>query len=179
MEIIFETERLYLRKFTMDDSELLFSLNNNPEVLKYLHEPPPVLEKMKSVLADIILPQYHLYNHGRWAVHLKTDNEFIGWCGLKYVKERDEIDLGYRFFEQYWGKGFATESAKATVKYGFEQLRLDRIMAQAHVDNIASQNVIEKCGLQFYQNSFSDGCNVKQYEIFKEKYYHVLHNNKN
>jgi RimJ/RimL family protein N-acetyltransferase len=101
MEIIFETERLYLRKFTMNDGELLFNLNSNPEVIKYIHEPPPVLENMISVLAEIILPQYSLYNHGRWAVCLKNNNEFIGWCGLKYVKERNEIDLGYRFFQQY------------------------------------------------------------------------------
>jgi RimJ/RimL family protein N-acetyltransferase len=52
-------------------------------------------------------------------------------------------------------------------------------MAQAHIDNIASQNVIEKCGLQFCQNSFSHGCDVKQYEIFSEEYFKSLHNNKN
>ena len=174
MEIVFETERTYLRKFTIYDTELLFKLNNNPNVIKYVGEPVPVLEKMIDVLNNIILPQYSLYNHGRWAVHLKSNHQFMGWCGLKFIKERNEIDLGYRYFEDFWGKGHATECAKATLKYGFEVLKMNRIMAQAHVENIASQNVILKCGLEYYGDNFDHNCYVKQYDITKEKYFSNL-----
>jgi ribosomal-protein-alanine N-acetyltransferase len=167
MNIILETERLYLREFTTDDAQLLVDLNANPEVIKYVHELPVDIEKALDVLENIILPQYKLYNHGRWAVHLKENDEFIGWCGLKYVKERDEIDLGYRFFQQHWGKGYATESAKAAIDFGKNALQLPHIMAQAHVENIASQNVLEKCGLQFRSEGIVDNCPVKIYDLPK------------
>ena len=167
MKIILETERLYLREFTMDDGQLLVDLNANPEVIKYVHELPVDIEKALDVLENIILPQYKLYNHGRWAVHLKENDEFIGWCGLKYVKERDEIDLGYRFFQQHWVKGYATESAKAAIDYGKKILQLPHIMAQAHVENIASQNVLQKCGLQFRSEGIVDDCPVKIYDLPK------------
>lgn len=168
MKMIIETERLYLREFTVNDGQLLVDLNTNPEVIKYLHEATPTYAEAVKIIEEIILPQYQLYNHGRWAVHLQNTHEFIGWCGLKYVKERNEIDLGYRFFQQHWGKGFATEAAKAAIVYGFNQLNLQEIIAMAHVENVGSQNVITKCGMQFYGEDFIDNCPVKRYKLAKQ-----------
>lgn len=167
MKIILETERLFLREFTLQDGQLLFDLNNNPEVIKYVHEPKPVLTEMDSILENIILPQYRLYNHGRWAVHLKNTKEFIGWCGLKFVTEKNEIDIGYRFLQPHWGYGYATESATATINYGFNTLHLKRITAKAHIENIASQNVLLKCGLFFYGTEMEETRTVFKYEIFQ------------
>jgi len=168
MKIVLETARLYLREFTLADAQLLVDLNSNPEVVKYLHEQATTLAVAQHVLEQIILPQYALYNHGRWAVHLKDTNTFIGWCGLKYVKERDEIDLGYRFFQNHWGKGYATEAAKATVAYGFDTMKMERIMAMAHIENTASQNVILKCGFQFQKEDIVDYCPVKVYGLLNK-----------
>ena len=87
MHIILQTPRLILRRFTEADAPLLVQLNSNPEVLKYLHEPPLVTkDQALHILNTIILPQYK-NNLGRWAIHLKTTNGFIGWCGLKYLAE--------------------------------------------------------------------------------------------
>ena len=81
MHIILQTPRLLLRQFTLADAPLLLQLNSNPEVLKYLHEPLLKTEEQSlQVLQNIILPQYK-NNLGRWAIHLKSTNEFIGWCG--------------------------------------------------------------------------------------------------
>ncbi len=168
MKIVLETQRLYLREFTLADAQLLVDLNSNPEVVKYLHEPDTTLAVAQQVLEQIILPQYALYNHGRWAIHIKGTDEFIGWCGLKYVKERNEIDLGYRLFQHHWGKGYATEAAKATIAYGFDALHMQRIMAMAHIENTASQNVILKCGLQYLHEAIVDNCPVKVYELFNK-----------
>jgi len=122
MQIIFETERLFLRRFTETDTGLLLYLNSDPEVLKYLHE-PVVKDETHAVeiLRTIILPQYEK-DLGRWAIHTKEKNEFIGWCGLKYRPEINEIDLGYRFVKTAWGKGYATEAAGATLDHGFKKL---------------------------------------------------------
>ncbi len=88
------------------------------------------MEQAAQLLEKTILPQYALYDHGRWAVHIKQGLAFIGWCGLKYRPERNEVDLGYRFDPSSWGKGYATEAAFASIGYGFKNLGLARIVEQ-------------------------------------------------
>jgi len=83
MNVIIETNRLLLRTFTLEDAHLLYDLNYDPDVIKYTGDPIKDIDHAKQVLEQIILPQYALYNYGRWAVHVKTGLEFIGWCGLK------------------------------------------------------------------------------------------------
>jgi len=165
MNIIIETHRLYFREFTEADAPLICQLNSDPEVMRYLHEAETTKDNAVEVIRNIIMPQYALYRHGRWALHLKDDNTFIGWCGLKYVKERDEIDMGYRLLKGHWGKGYATEAAKATVEYGFHALNLPRMIARAHIENTASLHVIEKCGFHFLRYETVDDCPVKTYEL--------------
>ena len=114
MTLIFETSRLLFRTFTPDDAQLIYDLNLDPDVIRYTGDPIKDIAHAKRVLEETIMPQYALYNHGRWAVHVKPDLEFIGWCGLKTRPERNEIDLGYRFMKKAWGKGYATEAAFAT-----------------------------------------------------------------
>jgi len=96
MQIISETSRLILRQFTIEDAPLILQLNSDPEVVKYVHEPALTTEEdAQKILLNNILPQYK-NDLGRWAVHIKDNMEFIGWCGLKFRPELDEIDLGYR-----------------------------------------------------------------------------------
>jgi [ribosomal protein S5]-alanine N-acetyltransferase len=144
MNIILQTERLLLRQFTIDDADLIYQLNSDPEVVRYVHEPPTSPENAPDVVRDIILPQYEL-GLGRWAVHLRSSGEFIGWCGLKKLPE-GEVDLGFRYKKDHWRKGYATEAAVAVVRYGFEDLRLQKMIGCAHIHNTASQHVLEKCG---------------------------------
>jgi len=166
MNIIFQSPHLYFREFTKDDVQLLFELNSNPNVIKYVHESAPTLENIIEILQNNILQQYKLYGYGRWAIHLKSSNEFIGWCGLKYIKEDDEIDLGYRFNENFWGSGYGYEAAKATIDYGFDALKLKRIVATALPQNIASWKIMEKCGMKCLGDIIDkDKWLVKKYEI--------------
>ncbi len=163
MKIIFETPRLYLRQFKLEDAGLLLELNSDPEVLKYLHEPLLQDEAhSKEILTKIILPQYEK-NLGRWGIFLKETNEFIGWCGLKYRPELDEIDLGYRFIKKYWGHGYATEAASYTLEYGFKTLHLKIITGRAHIENIASLKVLENIGMEYLSDGIVDDCPVKTY----------------
>lgn len=166
MNIILETERLILRQFTEADVPLVRELNSQPGVLQYI--PEPILtsdEQAKRVLVNIILPQYEK-DLGRWATHIKETNEFIGWCGLKWLKENNEIDLGYRFLPSAWGKGYATEIAKATLNYGHHILKLEKITAHAHTGNTASQKVLEKIGMQYVGEGIDAGLPVKGYVSF-------------
>lgn len=163
MQHIFETSRLFLRQFTLDDTELLLELNSDPEVLTYLHE--PLLQDdvhAKHILTTIILPQYEK-KLGRWATYTKHDKQFIGWCGLKYRADTGEIDLGYRFKKTAWGNGYATEAAKQTLDYGFNDLNLKMITACAHIENIASLKVLEKIGMEYTGEGIVDDCPVKKF----------------
>lgn len=165
MHIIFKTPRLTLRHFTEADAPLVLALNSDPEVLKYLHERTLKDEEdAAKIIRDIILPQY-ADNLGRWAIHINDSNEFIGWCGLKYRPELDEIDLGYRLFKSAWGKGYATEAAKATLEYGLDQLKLPVITGRAHIENIASLKVLEKIGMQYIKDEIVDECPVKTFQL--------------
>jgi ribosomal-protein-alanine N-acetyltransferase len=163
MPIIFETPRLWLRQFTLDDASLLVALNSNPQVLKYLHEPLLTTEEQAlHVLENIILPQYK-NKLGRWAIYIKETGEFIGWCGLKYLADRDETDLGYRLMQQYWGKGYAYEAAKHTLDYGFNHLHLNTIVGRAHIENTASLKILEKIGMHYVNDEVVDNCPVKTF----------------
>ncbi|MDB5202019.1 MAG: anhydro-N-acetylmuramic acid kinase [Ferruginibacter sp.] len=163
MHLVFETPRLWLRRFTLADTDLLLRLNSDPEVLKYLHE--PLLhdeEHAQQILRDNILPQY-FKNLGRWAVFTRGDNQFIGWCGLKHRQDLNEIDLGYRFLPIAWGKGYATEASQETLHHGFHQLSLPLITGRAHIHNIASIKVLQKIGMQYKGEGIVDNCPVHTY----------------
>ena len=166
MNVVIETERLLLRTFTEHDATLVYELNTEPDVTRYTHDPVKDIAHAKEILEKTILPQYALYNHGRWAVHLKPNHEFPGWCGLKYRSEVNEIDLGYRFKTKHGERELPTEAAYASIRYGFDKLELRRIVGRAEIDNIASWKVLEKCGMSYIGDEKLDGYPVKTYEIY-------------
>lgn len=169
MLIVLETPRLILGEFTEHDVSLILELNSDPDIVKYVHEPVLTTEEQaKKILIDIILPQYK-NNLGRWATYTKSSNEFIGWCGLKYRPELDEMDLGYRLKKTAWGKGYATEAAKHTLDHGLNKLDLSIITGRAHIENLASIKVLEKIGMQFSTQEMVDGCPVKTYIASKQR----------
>jgi [ribosomal protein S5]-alanine N-acetyltransferase len=164
MNIILETDRLLLRTFTGDDAQLIYELNEDPDVIRYTGDPIRDISHARQVLEQTILPQYALNNYGRWAVHIKENLRFIGWCGLKNRPERNETDLGYRFMKDSWGKGYATEAAFACLIYGFEKLGIPRIVGRAMPENRASLKVLEKCGMKYIGDEVVDDHPAKTYE---------------
>lgn len=148
MKIILETERLILREFIPSDGYHFFHLNNDSDVIKYTGNAPfKNLEEANSFIKNY--NEYEKRGYGRWAVCLKKTNEFLGWCGLKYEEEYDQIDLGYRFYKKHWGLGYATESADACVNYGFNQLNIEKIVGRALIKNKDSIKVLQKCNFTF------------------------------
>ena len=149
MNYLIETERLFLRKITLDDKEALFKLHSNLAVQKYTGE--PVVNSIEEIETTIHarINNYKKYGYGRWATILKNGMQFAGWAGLAYLPEFDEIDLGYRFLPEYWGAGIATEASRAILTYGFDTLKLKKIIAIAMRENKASIKVMEKIGMEF------------------------------
>ena len=145
---ILETKRLTLREFELSDANSLYELNSDPEVIKYTGDPPfKNIEEAKEFILNY--NHYKKYGFGRWAVILNSTNEFIGWCGIKYTEEKDEHDLGFRFFRKYWGNGFASESAAACIDYAFNTLNINKLYGRAMKENIASIRVLEKIGMKY------------------------------
>jgi len=126
----------------------MFTLNDDPDVIRFTGDVPfkDVKEAEQLILN---YDQYKKYQMGRWTVLLRKTNEYLGWCGLKYHSDVNEVDIGFRFHKKYWGRGYATEAAEACLKYGFEKLKLKRIIGRAMKDNIASIKVLEKIGMKF------------------------------
>ncbi len=153
---ILETERLYLREMKLEDAENAYLLNLDPEVVKYTGD--GTFKSIKD--ARIFLKNYDhykKYGFGRWAVIKKSDSKFLGWCGLKYTKELDEFDIGFRFFKEHWNKGYATESAKECLEFGFKKIGIQKIVGRAMSENIASIKVLEKIGLKYLKPYDFDG----------------------
>jgi ribosomal-protein-alanine N-acetyltransferase len=165
MNPIFQSERLLFREFTQDDAALIYQLNSDPQVVRYVHEEPVTDTHSARKNLGRILTQYNEYGYGRWAIHLKEDNAFIGWGGLKYRPDRKETDLGYRLMRPYWGKGYATEAAIAILTHGFTMLKLAEITAMAQIGNHASLHVLEKAGMQPVGFEQVDGCAVTTYRL--------------
>src|SRR5206468_6825019 len=150
MKVILETERLLLREYVEDDAEVFFKLNTDPEVLRFVPDKALLnVEQARQILIDHPIADYRKNGFGRGACILKSTGEQIGIAGLKYLKELDEVDVAYRFMPTYWGQGLATEAARASVRYGFADLGLKRIIGLAMPENTASVRVLEKAGLRY------------------------------
>ncbi|TDS17510.1 GNAT family N-acetyltransferase [Sphingobacterium paludis] len=172
MKIYVETERLILREILPADIDGMFELDADPAVHHYLgNNPVKSIEQIPAII-EFIRKQYVDYGIGRWAVIDKRTNDFLGWAGLKYITEEQNghiryYDLGYRFIKRYWGKGFATEAAIATLDYGFNTLGLKEIVAIADCQNKGSNNVLRKVGFTFTNVFEIDGVPHNWYALAK------------
>jgi ribosomal-protein-alanine N-acetyltransferase len=93
------------------------------------------------------------------------ESDIIGWAGLQYVPELLETEVGYLLARPFWGRGYATEAARASLHFGFENFKFDHIIALVHPENIASRRVLEKCGLTYMENKFLWGLEMMRYLV--------------
>ncbi len=163
-----ETARLRLRPFAAQDLDTIHGIWVEPEVRRYLWDGERISkEKAETALASSI-ESFENYGFGIWAVILRENGDLIGFCGLRYLDDTPEIELIYGISTSYWGKGFATEGAKAAIQYGFEVLGLERIVGIADTENIASRRVLEKVGMRFEQNTSHQGRVERHYAIRRD-----------
>ena len=153
MKLPIFTERLMLRKLTEEDVDNIFLLDSNPDVMKYVGVSPITEKEESAKMVDNILNQYKNNGTGRLAVIENESNQFIGWCGIKLLTDevngfKNVYELGYRFLPKFWGKGYATESAIASLDFGFNQLNADKIYAYADIGNESSNHILSKLGFE-------------------------------
>jgi ribosomal-protein-alanine N-acetyltransferase len=149
MDII-RTERLVLRDFKKADWKAAHSYGSDPEVVRYMDWGPNTEEDTKKFIHRAIASQKEQPRKTyTLAIILKPESKLIGGCGI-YVSnpENREGWIGYCLNRNFWGKGYATETARTLLKFGFEQLNLHRIFATCDPANIASARVLEKIGMK-------------------------------
>jgi ribosomal-protein-alanine N-acetyltransferase len=154
-EYIIETTRCRLREMRPNDAYDVFRLNQHPDVYRFTTDAPFASEDEAKKFIESY-NAYRKYGYGRWAVELKSNRNFIGWCGLKFHPEENEVDVGYRLLPEFWGNGFAPETGTACIEYGFDN-GLKRIVARIHKENIRSIKVVAKMGMTYEKDLIYDG----------------------
>ncbi|MFN8443394.1 MAG: GNAT family N-acetyltransferase [Caldilineaceae bacterium] len=162
-----ETPRLLLRPLQLSDMDVYYErIYGDDEVMRYLPAGKAISrERFESRIPPFMMEPWNTRGFAPWVVINKADQEFIGHCGLNPWPNSDDIEVLYAFAKPWWGQGFASEAAKASVDYGFAQLGLSKIIAAAHIKNIASQRVIEKLGMQLQYEQEWSGMPLKMYAL--------------
>lgn len=145
--VILETERLRLREFQPEDADALQKVLGDPVAMQFYPEPLDRVQ-VEAWLARN-RERYALDGFGLWAIVLKQSQELIGDCGcvLQEVEGQNEIEIGYHVRRDIWGQGYATEAARACMKYAFRQLSAERVISMIRPENLRSRRVAEKNGL--------------------------------
>lgn len=167
---MFETTRLILRPMNETDAEAVFAMRSDENVMRFIR-PPQTRESEAKDWINLVSSRWADEKIGFCAVIEKASNTFIGWCGLWRLTETGETEVGYALVREVWGRGFASEAARAFLHYGFDELDLDKIVAVAQPENQASQNVMKRLGMNFdYVGEFY-GMNLVHYSITKDDYF--------
>ena len=163
-----ETDRLLLRMIRADDLDHLASLLSDPDVVRYVGDGQPTGREEAARALESIIKHWETHGFGRWAVVDRSSGEFIGFGGLRSLFGTPEVV--YHFAKAYWGKGYATEMARAVLRFGFEERGFDRIVAITKPQNVASIRVMDKLGLRFEKHTRYYDIDVVQYEINRKEF---------
>lgn len=178
MAVILETERLILRTWHENDIEPFAEINQDAKVMEHF---PAQLSKAETLsLMDRIFKHQDTYGYTLYAVELKSTHEMIGFIGLLHRTKQDldlpfnpSTEIGWRLSSKHWGKGLATEGAKAVLKYAFQILDLPEVVSFTTVNNTKSRRVMEKLGLHYNpDDDFShpklpDDSPLKQHVLYR------------
>lgn len=162
------TPRLILRPFQSSDAAELCRIQQIESVLRYFPNPvPPPLERVERYLAGQ-QAHWEQYGYGNWAVEPDKSGRFAGWAGLQYLPETNEIEVGYLLDPAVWGKGYATEAARASLQWGFDHFPFPEIIALVHPENTASLRVAAKCGLIPVERKVYWGLELVRHTVTRE-----------
>jgi ribosomal-protein-alanine N-acetyltransferase len=180
MNFTIETGRLLLRPLTLADLPVLRSIRAREEVSRYLGTSAIQTPEFVEERLHAYLECYRLHGFGMAAVEEKSGGELVGWSGLQPLefgwngerseKAEREIEVGYGFDTPHWGKGYATEVAAAWLRYGFEEVKLARIVAIASPENKSSWHVMKKLGMKYETTEPHYGSECVVYAISRDEF---------
>jgi RimJ/RimL family protein N-acetyltransferase len=149
MQAIIETDRLFLRELSENDYQDLCEILQDKDVM-YAYDHPFSDDEVKSWYKRLMTDHYKKHGFGLWVVIHKETTEFLGQCGLtvQTVNGEEYFEIGYHLKKKHWHKGYAAEAALGCRKYAFEILKAPKVYSIIKSDNIASQNVAKRIGME-------------------------------
>lgn len=164
------TARLRLRPFTLDDVDDLHRLWTEPGVRRYLWDDEVIPRERTKSIIETSLASFETHGFGLWAVFPQAEAALIGFCGFWFFHEPLKLELLYGIAPAYWNKGLASEIAKAMLRYGFEELKFERIEASTDAANLASSRVMARAGMNFWKRELTNGLDTVYYAISREAF---------
>lgn len=166
-----ETARLLLRPVIDSDLDAFAGhVYGDPEVARYLPATQLTPRERSARILGRIPQVWAERGYGLWVVTDKASGQVLGDCGLGFVEEAGEVEVLYAFAKAAWGRGIATEAARASVRFGFQQAQLPRIIGLVMHENIASRRVLEKCGLSYVKDVQYFGLDLKYLNIERDQF---------
>jgi len=160
MKIIFETDRLIVRRLKVSDFDLFHKMQSNPNVMKFVRPKANTFEENKAEIKRLInLYEKQGNNFWIYAIELKETNTFIGTVAL--VKDGDYDEIGYRLLEDEWGKGFGFEVTRGLIEY-CKGNNFEKLIAYAAIENKASTKILEKLNFQFVKKLIAEDLNIEE-----------------
>lgn len=156
-----ETDRLIIRYLRAEDLDDLFEICGDPEIMRYVGDSRPLTRELTERWIEKSQENYRKYGFGCFAVTAKEDGRLIGYCGLVNPTSDSVAEIIYGFRKQHWGRGLASEAAKAMLEFGLRQCGLRRVIATIDPDNHASIRIVEKWGMK-YQERRTDEHNLPE-----------------
>jgi RimJ/RimL family protein N-acetyltransferase len=166
---VLETARLTLRPRTIDDLDACVALDLDPAVHRYIFERAPELVAHRNAVKARMSGGWPPVG-GYWMVGLKDAADALGWCALFPLENTGQIELAYRYVQAAWGRGIATEAARAVLVYGFSVLKLDPVVAVTHPDNEGSKRVLAKLGFRYQGAATHYNRRVSAFRLFRASY---------
>ncbi len=164
------TERLTMRPYRDEDLEPLWRLWTDPDVRRFLWD-DRVIERAEAEEAmrdSMALTAAHGFGH--WAVTLRDDRALIGFCGLRFLDAPPDVELLYGLAPAYWGRGLATEAARAWLQRGFDTHGCARIWALTDFGNVRSEQVMQRLGMQFDTRLEHHGLDTIRYVLSRDAF---------
>ena len=147
-DVSLRTERLLLSPVVEDHLGDFLRLYSDPQTMRWLGQGKPLTVEETEVAVRRMARHWRDHGFGMFAVHL-MDGSFVGRCGLCRLDRTERVELGYTLLSEHWGHGYATEAAQSCLRFAFDELGLDEVVAITTLANEASQRVMRKCGLVF------------------------------
>jgi RimJ/RimL family protein N-acetyltransferase len=148
--MVIETDRLRLRRLSLDDAEFILLLLNEPSFIKNIGDRGVrTVDDARGYIVKGPITSYEKFGFGLWMVETKSPATPVGICGLLKRDVLDDVDIGYALLPEFWSQGYALESAAAVIAYAAEMLGLKRVVAVTNSDNQSSIRLLEKMGFKY------------------------------
>ncbi|HEX6191201.1 MAG TPA: GNAT family N-acetyltransferase [Chitinophagaceae bacterium] len=167
--MVVESERLYARRYTLDDEAAFFRLNSDEVVMRYIRPPKSREDSHLFLLENLRFYEEHP-GLGRWALVEKNTGAIVGSFSLLFLENTNDVHIGYALLQEHWGKGYAAEIVKAGLRYVFNELKLPTLVAVTYPDNIPSQKVLLKNNFKLAGTHLEDGLENPLYRLDRSDY---------